>query len=173
MPDPSKKTFKIALSGILGALAVICLFFATVLPTSRLSFYALSSFFISIVVIEAGIKAGWLFYIATTLLSVILVPDKLEIIPYAVFFGVYGAIKYHIEKINKLLLEYILKFAYFNLCLAAAVLFIRQVFMESIKIQLPWLVIIAALEVVFLIYDVVYTMFIAYYRDRLRKKLRM
>ena len=173
MPDPSKKTFKIALSGILGALAVICLFLATVLPTSRLSFYALSSFFISIVVIEAGIKAGWLFYIATTLLSVILVPDKLEIIPYAVFFGVYGAIKYHIEKINKLLLEYILKFAYFNLCLAAAVLFIRQVFMESIKIQLPWLVIIAALEVVFLIYDVVYTMFIAYYRDRLRKKLRM
>lgn len=173
MPDSSKKTFKIALSGILGALAVICLFLATVLPTSRLSLYALSSFFISIVVIEAGIKAGWLFYIATTLLSVILVPDKLEIIPYAVFFGVYGVIKCYIEKINKLILEYLLKFAYFNLCMAVAVLFIRQVFMESIQIQLPWWAIIAALEVVFLIYDVVYTMFIAYYKDKLRKKLRL
>jgi len=173
MPDGSKKTYKMALSGILGALAVICLFLATVLPTSRLSFYALSSFFISIVIIETGTKAGWLFYIATSLLSVILVPNKLEIIPYVIFFGIYGIIKYHIEKINKLIVEYILKFTYFNLCMAAAVLFIRQVFIESIKIQLPWWLIIAAFEVVFLVYDLAYTMFIAYYKDKLRKRIRL
>ena len=173
MPDSSKKTYKMALSGILGALAVICLFLASVLPTSRLSFYALSSFFISIVIIETGTKAGWLFYIATSLLSVILVPDKLEIIPYVIFFGIYGIIKYHIEKINKLIIEYILKFTYFNLCMAAAVLFIRQVFIESIKIQLPWWLIIAAFEVVFLVYDLAYTMFIAYYKDKLRKRIRL
>ncbi len=171
MPESTKKTFKLALGGILGALAVICLFLASVLPTSRLSLYALSSFFISIVVIESGIKAGWLFYAATSLLSLILVPDKLEIIPYAIFFGVYGILKYYIERINKLPVEYILKFAYFNVCLAAAVLLIRQVFVDSIKVQLPWWVVIVALEIVFLVYDVVYTMFIAYYKDKLRKKI--
>ncbi|NJD03711.1 MAG: hypothetical protein FIA99_14200 [Ruminiclostridium sp.] len=173
MPDSSKKTFRIALGGILGAMAVICLFLAAVLPTGRISLYALSSFFISIVVIENGIKAGWLFYIATTLLAVILVPDKLEIIPYAIFFGAYGIIKCHIEKIGKLIIEYIVKFAYFNLCMAAAILFIRQVFTESMKIQLPWWLIIAAFEVIFLIYDLVYTMLITYYKDKLRKKLHM
>lgn len=171
MPDNSKKTFRIALNGILGALTVISLFLATVLPTNRLSFYALSSFFISIVIIENGKKAGWLFYAATSLLAVILVPNKLEIIPYIIFFGIYGLIKYHIEKINKLLVEYILKFAYFNLCLSVAVLFISQVFEDSIKIALPWWLIIAALEVVFLVYDLVYTMFIVYYKDKLRKKI--
>lgn len=171
MPERSKITFKIALNGILGALAVISLFFATILPTNRLSFYALSSFFISIVIIENGIKYGWLFYMATALLAAVLVPDKLEIIPYVIFFGIYGIIKYHIEKINKLPVEYILKFAYFNLCLAAAILFIRQVFAESIKIALPWWLLIAAFEIVFLVYDVVYTMFISYYKNKLRKKI--
>jgi len=173
MTDSSKKTYKMALGGILGALAVISLFLATVLPTSRLSFYALSSFFISIVVIETGIRTGWLFYIATSLLAVILVPSKLEIIPYVIFFGIYGIIKYHIEKINKLIIEYILKFTYFNLCMAAAILFISEVFAESIRIQLPWWLIIAAFEVVFIVYDLVYTMFIVYYKDKLRKKLHL
>lgn len=173
MPVGTKKTFKIALNGILGALTAISLFLASVLPTNRLSFYALSSFFIAIVIIENGIKAGWLFYISTVLLAAILVPDKLEIIPYAVFFGIYGIIKYHIEKINKLLLEYILKYVYFNICLALAVLFIKQVFAGSIKAELPWWLLIAASEVVFLVYDVVYTMFIAYYKDKIRKKIRL
>lgn len=161
------------MSGILGALAVICLFLASILPTNRLSLYALSSFFISVVIIEGGIKAGWLFYAASTLLSLILVPDKPAIIPYVIFFGIYGIIKYHIEKINRLFIEYILKFVYFNLCMAAAILLIRQVFAESVKIALPWWVIIAVFEVVFFIYDYVYSMFIAYYREKLRKRLRL
>lgn len=173
MPDSSGKTFRIALGGILGALTVICLFLASILPTSRLSLYALSSFFISIVVIETGIKAGWIFYVSTALLAGILVPDKLEVIPYVIFFGIYGIIKYHIEAIKKLYVEYILKYAYFNLCMAAAILLIRQVFAESVKIQLPWWLIIAAFEIVFLVYDLVYTMFIAYYKDKLKKKLRL
>ncbi len=173
MPDNSRKASKIALSGILGALAVICLFFASILPTSRLSLYALSSFFICIVIIENGIKAGWFFYAATTLLAVILVPDKLSIIPYAIFFGAYGAVKYYIEKINRLLIEYIVKYIFFNICLAAAVLFIWQIFAASVKINLPWWILIVVLEIVFFIYDYVYSMVIAYYRDNLRKKLRL
>lgn len=173
MSDNSKKTYKLALGGILGALTVICLFLATVSPTGRLSLYALSSFFISIVIIETGIKAGWLFYIATVLLSAILVPEKLEIVPYAIFFGIYGIIKYYIEKINRAVLEYVLKYLYFNICMAAAVLVIKEFLMEGIKVQLPWWIIITVFEVVFIIYDMVYTRFIAYYADRIRPRLRI
>lgn len=164
---------KIALGGVLGALAVICLFLATVLPTNRLSFYALSSFFVAVMVMEWGIKAGWLFYAATSLVAIVVIPEKLEAVPYFLFFGIYGILKYYIEKINKQVFEYVLKFAYFNLCLLAAWFLIRQIFALSINIQLPWWGIIAVLEVVFFLYDFVYTLFIGYYRNKLKPMLKI
>lgn len=173
MSDNKLNTGKIALNGILGALALICLFLATVLPTNRLSLYALSSFFISVVIVESGIKAGWLFYVSTALLALIILPEKLGLVPYIIFFGFYGILKYYIEKLDKLILEYILKFIYFNLCIGTAWLLIRQFFIAEITVRLPWFVVIIVLEIIFLIYDFVYTLFVAYYRDKLKKVLHI
>lgn len=173
MSESKSNARRIALNGILGALALISLFLAAVMPTSRLALYALSSFFISVAIIESGIKAGWLFYGSTALLGLILLPDKLAMAPYVIFFGFYGIAKYYIEKLGRLLPEYIIKFAYFNVSLAIAWFFIRQVFIVEIAIKLPWLVIVIGLEAVFLLYDLAYTLFIAYYRDKLKKILHI
>jgi hypothetical protein len=173
MRGNSIDTKGLALNGILGALTVISLLFATVLPTNRLSLYALSSFFISIIIIEYGIKSGWLFFAATGLLSIFLIPDKLGIIPYIIFFGIYGIVKVYIERIQSKVLEYFLKVVYFNICILIAVFFIKGVFLQSITVKLPWWLIIVALELVFIIYDYVYTLFIAYYRGKLKKILRI
>jgi len=171
MKEYSLNTKKIALNGILGALAVICLLLATVLPTNRLSFYALSSFFIAVVIIEGGLKAGWLFFIATSLLSLIVVPEKLGLVPYAIFFGIYGLVKYYIEKLDKLVVEYVLKFLYFNFCTGIAILTVSKLFGYGLTIQLPWWLLIVAFEIVFFIYDYVYTLFINYYRNKLKPRL--
>lgn len=173
MKDNSLNTKKIALNGILGALAVICLLMATILPTNRLSFYALSSFFIAIAIIESGLRAGWLFYAATSLLSLIVVPEKLGLVPYVVFFGIYGLVKYYIEKLDKLAIEYVLKFVYFNICMGIALLSASKLFGYSLTAKLPWWLLIIALEIVFLIYDFVYTLFISYYRDKLKPRLKL
>jgi hypothetical protein len=66
---------KVAIGGILSALAVICIYLEAVAPVSKLSLYALSSFFVSIIVIETGIRNGWIFYVETNLLSFLIVPD--------------------------------------------------------------------------------------------------
>lgn len=171
MKDKSLNTKKIALNGILGALAVLSLLLATILPTNRLSFYALSSFFISVAIIESGIKAGWLFYAATCLLSLIIVPEKLGLVPYVIFFGIYGIVKYYIEKLNKLTIEYALKFMYFNICVGIALLSVNQLFGYGLIVKLPWWLLVIALEVVFFIYDFVYTLFINYYREKLKPRL--
>jgi hypothetical protein len=173
MKNNSLDTKKIALNGILGALAVICLLLATVLPTNRLSFYALSSFFIAVSIIESGARAGWLFFLATSLLSLIIVPDKLGIVPYVIFFGLYGLVKYYIEKLDKIMIEYILKFVYFNICTGIAVLTVSKLFGYELSIKLPWWLLIIALEVVFFVYDIVYTLFINYYRDRLKPRMKL
>jgi hypothetical protein len=168
----SPKTKRLALNGILGALSVICLLLADILPTNRISLYALSSFFISISIIENGIRAGWIFYAATCLLSVIIVPDKLSIVPYAIFFGIYGIVKFYIERLRRSVLEYILKFAYFNVCLGIAFWALKGLFRYELKIMLPVWLLVAAAEIVFLIYDVVYTLFIDYYRSKLRALIK-
>jgi hypothetical protein len=165
---------KITISSLLLALTVITLFFASVLPINRLALYALSSFFVSIIITEFKIKAGWIFYVASCLLSLIVVQVKIGIIPYMVFFGVYGIIKYYIEKLNNIALEYILKLVYFNICLVAASAFIEKVLFVGISnIKLPIWLGVAVLEVVFVIYDYVYTLFVQYYSGKLKKMLRI
>jgi len=171
MESNLRNTKKIALSGVLGALAVVCLLLAVVLPTSKLAFYVLSSFFISVIVIEYNIKAGWLFYAATSLLSFIILPDKLGIVPYLIFFGLYGLVKFYIEKISKAVPEYMLKYVYFNLSLSIAYYLVREIFLENITVGIPWWAAVIGLEIVFAVYDYVYTLFIGYYRMKLKKVL--
>lgn len=171
----SKYTMKakiIALNGILGALAAICLLLATVLPTGRISLYALSSFFIAVSIMESGIKAGWLFYAATSLVGLIVVPEKLALAPYVIFFGFYGIAKYYIEKMGRIVIEHIIKFAYFNACLAVAFLTAKE-FVGVEEVKLPWWIPVVVLEIVFFLYDFVFTLFINYYKEKLRPKLKI
>jgi hypothetical protein len=143
------------------------------MPTNRLSLYALSSFFVAVSIIESGVRAGWLFYAATSLLALIIIPDKLGIVPYAIFFGSYGIIKFYIEKLGRIVLEYILKFAFFNACMGIAIWAVSDLFGFAVSSKLPWWLLIIALEIVFFVYDYVYTLFIGYYRDKLRPRLKL
>ena len=172
MKNQSLNTKKIALNGILGALAVICLLLATILPTNRLSLYALSSFFIAIVIVEYNSMAGWLFYASTSLLALIIVPEKLGLVPYVIFFGIYGLVKYYIEKLDKLVIEYVLKFLYFNICAGIVLISVSKLFGYVLTAKLPWWLLVIALEIVFFIYDYVYTLFIDYYRKKIKPRLK-
>lgn len=164
---------RLALGGILTALTLITLYAESVLPTSKLSLYALSSFFVSAIVIESGIKSAWAFYIASSMLALIIIPDKIAVIPYMAFFGVYGIVKFYIEKLQNLISEFILKIAYFNLCLLFATLLIKEFFLDKLSIAFPWWMLIVVLEVVFLVYDYVFTLFIQYYNKRIRTVLKL
>lgn len=162
---------RVSINGIFAALAVILLFFATVLPTSRISLFVLSSFFVSVIILEYGVLNGWTFYIVSSLVAFIVVPSKHELFPYAVFFGLYGIIKFYIEKIDGIVLEYVLKIAFFNVSLTSAVIFVKEFFFEAVRVDFPWLVVILILQVVFVIYDYVYTLFIQWYKNKIRKLL--
>jgi len=164
-------TKRIALIGILGALTVISLILAIILPTGKLSFYCLSSFFISIIIIEYRVTAGWLFFFTTNLLAYVVIPDKVAIIPYTAFFSIYGIVKYYAEMIKNTVLEFTIKYAFFNACLVLALFLADKLFTGVNKLSYPLAAIIIILQVVFFIYDYVYTMVINYYKYRLRNFL--
>ncbi len=163
---------RITLSGILLALTVICVFLAATLPTSRLSLYAVSSLFISVIIIEFGTKAGWAYYLASAILAALLVP-RLEVIPFMVFFGIYGLLKLYIERIHSRVAEYILKLLYFSICLVLGFVFIKEFILNSVNLTAPYYIVAAVLEIVFVLYDYIYTLFIRFYGNQLKPKLKL
>lgn len=173
----NNSTRRTALIGVLSALTVISLLLAVTLTTMRLSFYALSSFFISIIIIEHKIPAGWLFYFTTNLLAYIIVPNKLGILPYTFFFGLYGIIKYYAEKANNSFMEFLIKYFSINICVFSLFFLAKHFFSSTINLnsnqfKYPIWTIILILQLVFFVYDYVYTSVIRYYKTRLRNHLR-
>ena len=169
MSDKTGIAKRIALNGILAALAVAALLLAAVAPTNRLSLYALSSVFVSIAIVESGIRNGWIFYVSSSILAAIVVPNKMALIPYLIFFGIYGILKYYVEKIGIIALEFVLKIAYFNICLAVVILLAKEFLLGGMKVDFPLWAAVVLLEIAFIAYDYAYSLFIRYYKDKLRK----
>lgn len=165
---------KIALAGILTALSAVSLLLENILPTGKLGFYVFSAFMLSIVIMECGLTYGWISYIATSLLSFLIVPEKTAALPYVMFFGIYALIKSHIERLDKVIIEWVLKFAFFNISLYflwnIAVNILRLI-PESFFEVLPVFVIIILLQIVFLLFDWLFSLWTQYYIEKIKPKL--
>lgn len=163
-----KSTKRITLSGILAAATLLTLFLATTLPTNRIFFYGLSSLFCAIIIIEHGVKAGVVFYLGTSILALILIPNKLRLIPYLLILGHYPIWKTYIEKINHPVKEVILKLFGLNMFTLASYYFLTSFFLENIIIPLDLRLIFLILQIIFLIYDYAFTLFISFYFKKIR-----
>ena len=167
-----RRTRKIALTGILSALVVISLVLESIAPTGRLGFYVLAGFLLSVVLLEAGIGWGWASYVVTSALGYLLVPEKLNLLPYIMFFGIYTLLKFHIESIRKPWIEIVLKLAAFNLFLWPGWGIARS-FLSSRLTRGAW--VIAAgivLDVMFILYDFLFTLWINYYNEKISPRIR-
>lgn len=155
---------KIAYSGILLALNIILLILVNIIPMNTLFLLGLASLPIAIVIMEYGPKAGILFYIGSVLLSFIIMVNKAQWILYVFTFGIYGLIKYIIEKDRSFVQEYILKFLVANILIIFVYIILKGFVYIPINIFL-----ILIFEISFIIYDFVYSQFIDFYNDKLRK----
>ena len=155
---------KIAYGGILLALNCIILLLVNIIPINTLFLLGLASLPISIVIMEYGPKAGIIFYIGSVLLSFMLMTNKSQWILYILTFGVYGLIKYLIEQNRSFIQEYIIKL------IVANILIVITYFILKPFVYIPVNIItIVIFEISFIIYDFVYSRFIDYYNDKLRK----
>lgn len=165
----NSNTKKIATGGVLLALSVVTLFGATFVPGVELTLYALTSAYVAVIVIEFNAAAAWLFYIASVLLSAILVPNKGGLIPYVIFFGVYAIVKYWIEKSKKLAqpVEIVLKLLFCNGMLALGYVVFGAMFTGAIQLPdaaLP--ILLAGAQLFFLAYDYILTLVIGFWLKR-------
>ena len=167
----SKKTYKIALGGICLAFTVVFMFGASIAPGVELTLYAVSSLFIAVMIIETGIKGGIGLYVAAILLGLLLVPNKLGILPYAGLFGLYGILKFYIEKVKHPAGQVILKILFFAVILTIVLVGFKELLLGNIQLpDFPIPVLIGIGVLFLLLYDVIYTLMIRIYREKFKRE---
>ena len=127
---------------------MIVLMLVNIIPTNTLFLLGIASLPISIVIMEYGPKAGIVFYIGSVLLSFMIIVNKAQWILYIFTFGVYGLIKYVIEKDRSFVQEYMLKLFTANIL----ILFVYMILKQFIYIPVN-IIIILVFELAFIIYD--------------------
>ncbi|MGL5245098.1 MAG: hypothetical protein ACRC7R_08005, partial [Sarcina sp.] len=107
------KAKNISFSSILIGLTILFLYLSFLIPTNTITFLTLASLIIPISIISISPSRAFLIYLASGILSLIIIPFNTTLL-YILFFGLYGFIKKYIEKFNNLFLEILLKLCYFN-----------------------------------------------------------
>ena len=166
------KSKKISLGAITTMISVVLMYATSILPTAKLFLLSLSSFLIAILIIEAGKSTAMISFIATSILSFILIPNKLILIPFILFLGYYPIVKLYIESIDNLLVEWVLKIIVFNVAMCVNYILFINVFAKNLVIPLAIGFVVLGLQIVFIVYDYIFSMFIHYYNNKLRKYVK-
>jgi hypothetical protein len=164
------KSNNIAKGGIFAALSLILLYLASVFPTNKLFILGIASCIIPLSIMLTGVKNTIIVFSTVSLLSLFIIPSKLIAISYILIFGSYGFVKYFIEKLRNIPLEFVLKLLYFNIS-SSIIIFIY----ELVIIKIPNIniyLLILAMQFAFIVYDYALTAFIAYANKNLLKKFR-
>ena len=177
------KAKDISLGGILVALISIILYSASILPISTLTILTIASAIIPVCIIRSNVKTSIFVYISSSLIAFFLVPINIGLL-YFIFFGVYGIIKYFIERMRKENIEIILKLLFFNIAFLIGFIIMQNILGINIVAGLETLVskfvdtstsLIASIvlwivaQPIFLIYDYAMTMIITFYLERIHK----
>lgn len=167
----SKQTRRISACGILSTLGVICLSVGSLIEVMDLSMIMIASFLIAFAVIEMGKRWAWLIWGVTALLSLLLLPNKLAALLY-LMGGMYPIVKSTLERLRPLL-SWAGKLVAFNGVQILFLLIARELFgMTGPDFSLSWGVLLFN-NVLFILFDIVLTVFITFYLVKLRRRLKI
>ena len=151
-----KQSGKVALGGVMGAVALICLL-GTVFPYATYALPAMAGVALMPVALEVGNRWGFLVFGAVAMLNLLLTPSMEAKLLFVAFFGYYPVLHLAL-RLRSRLLEWGIKLAVFNLSMIAVYLLMLQVFglesdaFELFGVSLPE-VFLAVGNVTFVIYD--------------------
>ena len=172
-----KKSRKMALTGMLCALAVVIMMLGGVIPLATFCCPALAGLMLIPVFVECGEKLSWCAYAAIAALSLIFCPDK-EAALLLTFIGYYPILRWRLDQLRSRLLRVVAKLGVFNLAvLAMYALSILVLHMDQIlnAYREMGLMLTAAClligNVTLLLYDRMIAVMTALYVNRLRGRL--
>lgn len=172
-----KASRKMALTGMLCALAVAVMLLGGLIPLATFCCPAIAGLMLIPVFVECGERLAWAAWAAIALLSLILCPDK-EAALLFLFIGYYPVLRWRLEQIRGGLRRTLAKLGAFNLAIIAMYLlciFVLQLDQVLRDYREMGAVLIAAClllgNVTLLLYDRLVGIVTRLYVERLRKRL--
>ena len=164
---------RIGVTGVLVALSVIILYLGCAIEVLDLTMSAIVSLLVVVIVIEMGYKYAWFAYVATAVLSLVLLPQKTPAIFYTCFMGFYPIIKSHVERFGSALVRWTIKLIAGNAALIAMFVlisyFVPDEFDGGLLLVGTYILGLAA----FVMYDVALTKLITFYFIKLRDRIKI
>lgn len=156
------KAKNITLGGILCAITILLLLGTSILPTSKLTLFAVTSAIIPLAIIRSTVRTAILVYLCSSIIGILILP-KTTLILYILFFGIYGIVKFYIEKINKISIEILLKLIFFNASLSITFITLNTLLFSYLNIKISILYIYGLGQILFFVFDYALTLLITYF----------
>lgn len=169
-----KSSKEIAYSGIASALSVVMLFLGSIIWVLGYTMPLVASLIMIVLLDSVSKRSALLTFVSTFVISFILLNDKECVLLYVLFFGYYPLIRDKINDIKPKFLSYLLKFITFNAAMALVQVLCVYVFGIPFDDMLgKWgiVVFIICLNLVFVVFDKLYTLLLRLYRIKLKKKV--
>lgn len=169
-----KSSKVIAYSGIASALSVVMLFLGSIIWVLGYTMPLVASLIMIVLLDSVSKRSALLTFVSTSVISFILLNDKECVLLYVLFFGYYPLIRDKINDIKPKFLSYLLKFVTFNVAMVLVQILCVYVFGIPFDDMLgKWgiVVFIICLNLVFVVFDKLYTVLLKLYRIKLKKKV--
>lgn len=169
-----KNSKVIAYSGVATALSVVMLFLGSIFWVLGYTMPLVASLVMIILLDSISQKSALLTFVSTSVISFILLNDKECVLLYVLFFGYYPLIRDKINEIKPKFLSYLLKFVTFNAAMVLTQILCVYVFGIPFDDMLgKWgiVVFVLCLNLVFAVFDKLYTLLLRLYRIKLKKKV--
>lgn len=161
------KTHKLVLSAVICAAAAAFMMIGTVVKTGTLALYAVLSVMMMVIRAENGTRYALMSYFITGAMAAILPVESKIMLSFTCIFGIYPIIKAEAEKRSPVF-RWIIKLAGFNICFAVFYfLLIRLVG----NFGFGFAAVIIAVNIAFIIYDIILSCAYTFYVKNVRHLL--
>jgi hypothetical protein len=164
---------RIVVAGVLVALSVIILYLGCAIEVLDLTMSAIVSLLVVVIVIEMGYNYAWLSYVATSILSIVLLPQKTPAIFYMCFMGFYPIIKSYIERIGSAVIRWIIKLVIGNAAIGAMFLLMSYFVPDEFEGEGLVIVTYVLALLAFVMYDIALTKLITMYFRMIRERIKI
>lgn len=147
---------RIALGGVLAAGSVAVMWLASIIPSGQVGVTAAAGLFPVAAVLAGGRATGYLCWAVSSLLGLLLLPDKGAALMYLCFLGLYPVTKSRLESLKSRVAEWIGKLVFFNAALTILWVMFRDLFFPALPAWLSgniW-ILYGVGNVVFIVYDI-------------------
>lgn len=171
------ETKRVALTGLLAAVAVLLVSLGAVFETNTLYLIAAASFCVGIVIREWGMIRGAAFWLACVILCMMLAPNKI----YGITFAAMGLYLLFSEWLwermasvknakHRMFILWTGRYLFFNCMYVPVVLFFpKLLFSKSVSGLLFWGVVLAG-EIMLFVYEIAYSYFQRYVWGKFRSR---